>query len=374
MLPRSSRSSGKFSRGPGLRSLWQHDAVGMGVGIGGRFGSAAALMLLVLAPACGGGSSPNTPDASAVAPVTTADAAPDLAPTTLASTQAPTLVSDRFVLPESDTFALLDAEAAGPGPAFVSQGSFALAGSADDDLDGPRVMLEVFNGASVPTDDLIAEGTTVDVAGRPFLWSSDGENQRIYVGPTASGQTIVMITLNVEESAAVDLLRVAELTDGDVVFDGQPIPDGWVDTGTSTAVPSFLAGATGTSAPLGGTRSLYGDPNVVESPTWDNVEVGFGLTLATWPVRSADPNSEARYSLDGEVEVEVRRADGSTTVGFASAADTEFFEFVVWQENASWLALSRPKSAGPEELIKLAATVRVATPEEQTRLELLAAD
>ena len=101
----------------------------------------------------------------------------------------------------------------------------------------------------------------------------------------------------------------------------------------------FVAGATGSSAPVSGMRSLYGDPAAVEDPSWDDIIAVDGVTLSTWPATSRDPANEARYSLDSEIEVEVQRADGSFTTGFASAPNNEFIEYVVWQDGETWLAL-----------------------------------
>jgi hypothetical protein len=118
------------------------------------------------------------------------------------------------------------------------------------------------------------------------------------------------------------------------MFDEIPVPVGWVDTGTSTTLLQFLAGATGSTTPIGGTRTLYGDATKAENPSWDDIKNGFGVTLATWPVSGTDPDAEARYNLDGEVDVQIRLADGSSTIGFASGPDSEFVEFVVWQDGS----------------------------------------
>ena len=340
-----------------------------------RFTIPMTLMLLVSATACRTDSTTAVPAIPTVEVAITVPAATDSGGVV---TSEPTPTGHRYVLAQTDVLTLLDAQvAAGEAPAFASWATFAREGSPDNDVDGPRVQFEVFDASGLPTGDVVSTGTKLDVAGRTFVWSSDGDNQRTYVGPTPLGQTIAMLTLNVDEATAVDLLRGAEVASGLVVFDALPIPDGWVDTGTATAVSSFLAGVTGSSTPIGGTRSLYGDPTGVDNPTWDNIKDGFGVTLSTWPVTSADPTNEARYSVDGEVDVEVRRADGSTTTGFASPADSEFFQFVAWQDGSSWLALARPMSTNPDGisgLVDLAATVRPATPADDAQFELLTTD
>ena len=98
------------------------------------------------------------------------------------------------------------------------------------------------------------------------------------------------------------------------------------------------------------------------------------MTLSTWPVSGTDPESEARYNLDGEVEIEVERGDGSITTGFASPADSEFLEFVVWQDGVSWLALSRPVGDWSYALADLARTVREANTDEVEQLTTLQAE
>ena len=77
--------------------------------------------------------------------------------------------------------------------------------------------------------------------------------------------------------------------------------------------------------------------------------------------------------MNGEIEVEVQRADGTTTTGFASSPDSEFVEFVVWHDGATWLALSRAVTGNLTTLIDLAATVRPARNDEIARLDVLAA-
>lgn len=184
-----------------------------------------------------------------------------------------------------------------------------------------------------------------------------------------------MSTLNIDEAVAVRLLAAAETSgDGGVVFDGRVVPDGWVDTGTSTTLLQFLAGATGSSTPAGGSRDLYGDPASAATPSWDDINTGFGMTLSTWPVTGTDPESEARYNLDDEVEIEIQRADGAITTGFASPADSEFFEFVVWQDGISWVALSRPVGDGGTALANLATRIREANPIEVEQLTSLRAE
>lgn len=277
---------------------------------------------------------------------------------------------------ETDSFGLLDVEFADPDSPTASLPpgrTFARDGSPHDDAGGPRELVGVIDAAEYTVDDLMLEGEQIDVAGRMFTWASEGENQRSYAGETPDGYLIQMATLNVGQAVAIDLLTSLELVDGDLIFDGQAVPDGWIDTGALTATTTFLAGATGSATPSEGMRSLYGDPNVAENPSWDDIGVGFWVTLSTWPVTSSDPHSEARYNMDGEIETEVERADGSTAVGFRTAADDEFFEFVVWRDGSSWLALSRPASGGVDSLIDLATTVRVASPDDLQRLESLAA-
>lgn len=98
-----------------------------------------------------------------------------------------------------------------------------------------------------------------------------------------------MSTLNVDEADAVLLLTAAE-TSGDtgLIFDGQAVPDGWVDTGTSTSLLPFVAGS---STPIDGTRDLYGNPARAATPSWDDINAGFGVMLSTWPVSGNDPDS-----------------------------------------------------------------------------------
>lgn len=281
----------------------------------------------------------------------------------------------RFVIPESGSMSLIDVQVAGASDREVLAGrTFSPKESPDDDDDEePRAGIVVFDPSARRFDDLRAGATEIDVAGRTFSSSSDGENQRIYVGPTASGATIGVITLNVDVAEAVALLRTAELSDGEVLFSGERVPVGWVATGTVRSVRQFLAGATGSSTPDGGTRSLYADP-ADAIPSWENRVGGTSVVLSTWPVQVHDPLSEARYSMDGEIDVEVRRADGTTTKGFASGQDSEFFEFVVWQDGASWLALSRPRAGALKELIDLAAKVQPASLSERVRFDALATD
>lgn len=283
--------------------------------------------------------------------------------------------SRRFVMAESDSMSLLDVEIGGPKDAALVTGSaFSREGSADDDGAGPREGFLIVEATAAPVDELRSRGDEIDVAGRTFWWISEGENQRAYAGSTPAGATFWLATLNVDEATAVELLASAEWSNDEVTFEGQRRPDGWVHTGNAITIGQFLAGATGSSAPVDGSRALYGDPTGVDNPTFDNIDELFGVTLATWPVTSDDPTNQARYSLDGEVEVEVRRADGSTTTGFSSPPDSEFFEFVVWQDGSSWLALSRPPSGDVTALIELAATVRGASPDEVAQLDALAAD
>ena len=281
-----------------------------------------------------------------------------------------------FVLPETVEFTVLDSQRAATagqstGPMFFT---FALSGSPDDDIDGPRVMVGIADVADTPTNDVVSGGTKIVAGGRPFRWISDAEDQRVYVGSTPLGSAIAMTTLNVDEADAVDLLAGVELIEGAVSFDGAPVPDGWVDTGTSTTQLQFLAGSTGSATPIGGTRTLYGAASDAETQSSREINGGFGVTLASWPVTGSDPVAEARYSLDGEVDVQVRLADGSSTVGFASPPGSEFFEFVVWQAGPSWLALSRPANVGSEALADLAATIRAANANESDRLDSLQED
>lgn len=276
-----------------------------------------------------------------------------------------------FVLPATEQLALLDSQAAtseppNDGPVLAT---FALDGSPDDEADGPRVVFGLADATGFPTDDVTSVGRKVAVGDRIFRWVSEGEHQRTYVGSSPKGATLALATLNVDEAAAVLLLADAEASgDGGVVFAGQVVPDGWVDTGSSTALQQFLAAATGSSTPIDGTRDLYGDPAAVSTPSWDDIAGGFGVTLSTWPVSGTDPESEARYHLEAEVEIEVRRGDGTSTTGFASPIDSEFFEYVVWQNAASWLALSRPVGDWREVLVDLVTTVREANPDEVEQL------
>ena len=245
----------------------------------------------------------------------------------------------------------------------------ALAGSPDDDAEGDRVSFGITDAAGLPTDDVTSEGAEIAVGGRTFHWLAEGENQRIYVGPSAEGATLAMATLNVDEATAVGVLREAETTvAGGVSFGGRVVPDGWVDIGTSTTLLQFVAGASGSSTPIDGTRDLYGDPARAATPSWDDVNGGFGVTLSTWPVSGTDPEAEARYNLDGELEIEIQRADGSTTTGFASPADSDFTESVVWQDGTFWLALSRPTGESSDSLADLAVAVREADASEVEQL------
>jgi hypothetical protein len=279
----------------------------------------------------------------------------------------------RYVLAESPSMSLLDAQVAGPAdPDLLAGWAFAAQGSPDDDEE-PRPGLLFFDAAGAMFEAVQAQGTEIDAGGRTFWWLTEAENQRIYAGPTATGATIGMITLNVEEQASTDLLATAEWSDGQVSFYGERVPPGWIETGSAQSVGRFLAGATGTSTPPDGTRSLYGDPAETPAPNLGDF-TNTSVVLATWPIQGQDPVSEARYSLDDEVEVEVRRADGTTTTGFASPPESEFFEFVVWQDGASWLALSRPTTGDVTALIDLAAAVRPASKDEIARLDVLAAD
>jgi len=278
-----------------------------------------------------------------------------------------------FVL-SGDSRSLLDSEVGAPPEGLLNGSAFAPVGSPDDDVDGARVGVVLFDPDGQPMDDDRFTRTDIDVDGRQFWWISDAENTRIYVGPTESGQPIGMITLNVDEPVAVDLLSSAMWREDRAAFDGEFVADGWVDIGTTLSVMQFLAGATGSSAPISGTRSLYGDPSAVEDPSWDDIVAVDGVTLSTWPATSRDPANEARYSLDSEVEVEVQRADGSFTTGFVSAPNSEFIEYVVWQDGAIWLALSRSITADFSDLIELASTVRIADPDETTQLGDMAAN
>lgn len=326
-----------------------------------------ALMLLgVMAFGCGADDS---------SPATSSVSRPS-EPSSVSEPTEPVVALDigLFVLPETDDLALLDSQAAlserpNDGPTFST---FAFAGSPDDNDDGPRVGFGIADATGVPVDDVTSEGDEIAIASRSFHRTSEGENQRTYVGPTPEGTTVAMATLNVDEAAAVRLLTDAEMTvDGGVVFGDRAVPDGWVDIGTSTTQLQFIAGATGSSTPIGGTRDLYGDPASAVTPSWDDINSGFGVTLSTWPVTGTDPESEARYNLAGEADIEIRRADGSITIGFASPSDSEFIEFVVWQDGTSWLALSRPAGNQVNALADLAATVRQADRAEIEQLTLL---
>lgn len=279
-----------------------------------------------------------------------------------------------FVLDATDELALVDSqtgslERPNGGPVFAT---FALTGSPDDDAEGERVSFGITDAIGLPTDDVTSAGAEIAVDGRTFHWLAEGENQRIYVGPGAAGATLAMATLNVDEATAVDVLRGAEATGaGRVSFGGGVVPDGWVDTGTSTTLQQFVAGATGSSTPIAGTRDLYGDPENAAAPSWDDINSGFGVTLSTWPVSGTDPEAEARYNLDGELTIEIHRADGSTMTGFASPADSEFTEFVVWQDGTFWLALSRPTGEPGDALADLASAVREANASEIEQLMAL---
>jgi len=235
-----------------------------------------------------------------------------------------------FVLPGS-SMSLLDSEVGAPPAGLLNGSAFSPVGSPDDDADGARVSAVLFDPNGQPMDDDRFTRTDIDVDGRPFWWISDAENTRIHVGPTDRGPPIAMITLNVDEPVAVDLLSSATWREDQAAFDGEFVPNGWVDTGTTLNVMQFLAGATGSSAPISGTRSLYGDPAAVEDPSWDDIVAVDGVTLSTWPATSQDPANEAHYNLDNEieVEVEVQRAVDSFTTGFASAPNSEFIEYVV---------------------------------------------
>lgn len=278
----------------------------------------------------------------------------------------------RFVLPGSASMSLLDAQVAGaPDPELLAGFALSAEGSPDDD-EQPQEGMLLLDASGAPFEEMRARGAEIDVAGRTFWWLSEGENQRIYAGPTTAGATIGMITLNVDEGTALQLLATAEWSNGEVFFDGERVPAGWVETGSARSVGQFLAGATGSSTPTDGTRSLYGDPVATPTPTLENFTYGSSVVLATWPVQGQDPVSEARYSLDDEIEVEVRRHDGTTTTGFATPPDSEFVEFVVWHDGATWLALSRAVTGDLTMLIDLAATVRPASVDEIARLDALA--
>lgn len=281
----------------------------------------------------------------------------------------------RFVLSESASMSLIDAQVAGPpDPALLSGWAFSADGSPDDDDEQPQESILVFDAGGSAFEDLQARGTRIDVADRPFWWLSEGEGQRIYAGLTAAGATVGMFTLNVDEGRAVDLLGSAEWSDGAVSFDRATVPAGWVDTGTAGSVGRFFAGATGSSTPADGTRSLYGDPAASAVANWENRGAVPSVVLATWPVQARDPLPEARYSMDGEIEVEVRRADGTSTTGFASPPDSEFFEFVVWHDGKTWLALSRAVTGDLTTLIDLTATVQPASTDDIAQLDALASD
>lgn len=160
------------------------------------------------------------------------------------------------MLPEWRSLSLIDAQVAGaPDPALLAGWAFAVQGSPDDD-EQPREGVLLFEASGVPFKELRAQGTVIDVAGRTFRWLSEGENQRIYAGPSATGATIGMITLNVDEGTAVELLSTAEWSDGAVSFDGTRVPTGWVETGSARSVGQFVAGGTGSSTPTDGARLL----------------------------------------------------------------------------------------------------------------------
>ena len=165
------------------------------------------------------------------------------------------MAGDRvFVLPETNDLVLLDSQAESSelpigGTIFET---FALAGSPHDDADGKRISFGITDATDPRSDDVTSAGTEITVDGRSFHWVSEGEDQRAYVGPSLDGTPLFMATLNVDEASAVAVLTAAEASgDGGVVFDGHDAASGWVDTGTSTTLLQFVAGATGSS-----TRSM----------------------------------------------------------------------------------------------------------------------
>jgi len=301
---------------------------------------------------------------------TSSDQPSDQSSTTLVSNDTVAEVA-WFVLPGT-SMSLLDSEVGAPPTGLLNGAVFSPVGSPDDDADGARVSVVLFDPNAEPMEDDRFTRTDIDVDGRPFWWISDAENTRIYVGPTGSGRPIGMITLNVDEPVAVDLLSSATWREDQATFDGEFVPNGWVDTGSTFSVMQFVAGLSGSSAPISGMRSLYGDPAAVEDPSWDDIVAVNGVTLSTWPATSRDPANEARYSLDNEIEMEVQRADESFTTGFASAPNSEFIEYVVWQDGQNWLALSRSITADISDLVELVSTVRIADTDETTQLRDMA--
>ena len=141
------------------------------------------------------------------------------------------------------------------------------------------------------------------------------------------------------------------------------MPPGWLDTGTTLAALSFVAGASGTSTPAGGARITYGtipsDGMTLETDA---------VTLTTWTTSAPDPIVEARYSLDGEQERIIGIGGVATTVYTGSS---EFLDYAVWNDTGQWVALSSP-SRTIDELTTFAPNVRRADPTEIAAINALA--
>ncbi|MEM1333790.1 MAG: hypothetical protein AAGG08_10055 [Actinomycetota bacterium] len=276
-----------------------------------------------------------------------------------------------FVLPSTPVIAAVErGTVSDPGPVVLS--IFHKEGSPDDDGEAVRAGFAIGDATGVPAEEFETDGNVVVVDGREFRWTEEGEGQRAYVGPTHNGGTVVLATLNLTEDDIEAMLSQATVSDGGVSFDGQPVPSGFLDGGTSTSQLNFFRGATGGMAPTGGFRARFGAPHPTSESPWEHVPGDGAVTLSAWPVASSDPLNAARYNLDGERETTITLSDGTVATAFTSQPGDEFIEYVVWPQGSTWLSLARASTGQLDELVEQAGTVRSATPDEAEALDALA--
>lgn len=241
---------------------------------------------------------------------------------------------------------------------WASSRSFAPVASPHDDVDGPRVGIVVLAIAADEVAPVDTRSVQVDVDGRSMSVTDD-ENSLVVEASTPDGVRFGLAGLNVAEA---DLLALA----ADVIWTGErfsftegDVPAGWIDIGNTLSSMSFFPAASGSSTPVGGARLTYGDAEL------DTTRV----TLTTWPIRGPDPVAEARYALDGEVELPID-VGGIGTTAFTGGGGG-FFNFVIWNDGIQWMALSSP-TRGIDELVSLVPSVRPATEQESAEILALA--
>ncbi|MEM8745520.1 MAG: hypothetical protein AAGF91_02365 [Actinomycetota bacterium] len=285
-------------------------------------------------------------------------------------TDVDVLPDGEFEIVTVDRFELLDAVVEDTEfDEFPPTRVFVPVGSPDDGDERIEVALVLTAGFETEVADDLAERspTRIEVAGVDFDRIVEGERQATYYGEI-DGRGIAVSTFGVDRSMLESFVAQLAVRDGLVRFDGDASPPGWISLGTFEHRISFLAAATGGSAPACGVRVGYDADAIRQSDQTSSVG-DFELALSVWPVETENPMETARYALDGERRVTVGLADGREVAGYTNDVDDEFFDWIMWADGGRWTAISTVDAPPDLEFQRLPGLLRSPTSGEVSVME-----